>query len=314
MDRLLLVSSEKGVKILAVVRDKEYTLNLDKLYRGLYYTLVYILNPNRGKIIIKLPNIGKNYKLLIGHAIYNKKMLHAKAIIPTNAFRDVTAKIQKGKANSLVSESMIERFTKEEENTKREDKPPFNYSKRPYLPQDIGESTRIVKNTIFIVSNKFSCMSNNHVLETVEVGVPVSRNNHIRIFKIPMGYCKQCKKYYIFSEIYDELLKPYQKERNLLAKFRLPDNRIVGLEYASSSSEWKKESPLMQCGYNVNASEDLSEHARESILHDIIRFNILRKEEIKSYLNFFITNFSKRPNMEMACSKWRTDLLKIDKL
>lgn len=68
-----------------------------------------------------------------------------------------------------------------------------------------------------------------------------------------------------------------------------------------------QESMLMQYGYNVSQTEDLSALRRQKILAVIIDNRIMSKSEIISYLDFFISQRSKRSNMEIAISKWEAD-------
>lgn len=63
----------------------------------------------------------------------------------------------------------------------------------------------------------------------------------------------------------------------------------------------------MQYGYNVSQTDGLSDKERRSILALLIDNKALSKNEIISYLDFFISQRVGRSSMELAISKWETD-------
>ena len=65
-----------------------------------------------------------------------------------------------------------------------------------------------------------------------------------------------------------------------------------------------QESILMQFGYNVSQQEGLSATSRQKILAVLIDNKIMTKNEIISYLDFFISQRSKQSRMEIAISKY----------
>lgn len=69
----------------------------------------------------------------------------------------------------------------------------------------------------------------------------------------------------------------------------------------------------MQYGYNVSQVCDISDKKRQDILKFIIDNKILSKNEVISYLNFFISQKQGISNMGQAISKWKKDREFIEK-
>ena len=67
------------------------------------------------------------------------------------------------------------------------------------------------------------------------------------------------------------------------------------------------ESILMQYGYNVSQGEGLSQTTRRKILATLIDRHILSKNEIISYLDFFINQRQSNSKYQIAISKWELD-------
>lgn len=74
-----------------------------------------------------------------------------------------------------------------------------------------------------------------------------------------------------------------------------------------------QKSLLMQYGYNVSQVCDISDKKRQDILKFIIDNKILSKNEVISYLNFFISQKQGISNMGQAISKWKKDREFIEK-
>lgn len=68
-----------------------------------------------------------------------------------------------------------------------------------------------------------------------------------------------------------------------------------------------QESILMQYGYNVSQTEDLSSARRKKILAVLVDNNVLTKSEIISYLDFFINQRKHQSKFEKAIAKWEAD-------
>ena len=68
-----------------------------------------------------------------------------------------------------------------------------------------------------------------------------------------------------------------------------------------------QESILMQHGYTVSQEEGLSPTRRQKILAVLIDNKILTKNDIISYLDFFISQKKSNHKFEKAISKWQND-------
>jgi hypothetical protein len=167
---------------------------------------------------------------------------------------------------------------------------------------------------IAIITNKFKCSVHHHELESIIAEIPVKKLfEGLGTLEVPAGFCKTCSQYYILSSIYDEMLKEYEEDGCLLSRFKCVDGSIVGPNLYSTTDTWSNQSPLRICGYSVSLESGLSEQRRRLILDFIIDQKILSREEVKSYLNFFITKSSKLKSMVCAIEKWKSDLLYISK-
>lgn len=64
-------------------------------------------------------------------------------------------------------------------------------------------------------------------------------------------------------------------------------------------------SPLRQWGYTVSQEEGYTDKQRQMILEDILDYNVMTKDKLLSYLNFFIRlNQHKK---DSALGKWMDD-------
>ena len=75
----------------------------------------------------------------------------------------------------------------------------------------------------------------------------------------------------------------------------------------SNGMNLSSESILMQYGYNVSQTKDLSEYQRQKILVMIIEHEVLSKNEIIGYLDFFIRQRKGRKIYKNAIEKWEKD-------
>ena len=79
--------------------------------------------------------------------------------------------------------------------------------------------------------------------------------------------------------------------------------------YLSNSQKTMKlahQSILMQYGYNVSQTSELSETVRRKILSILIDNGIMSKTDIISYLDFFISQH-KSEKYHLAIEKWKSD-------
>ena len=75
----------------------------------------------------------------------------------------------------------------------------------------------------------------------------------------------------------------------------------------------KPNSELNLLGYNVNATEALTTAERRKKLQDIIDTGALKKVEVMNHIEWCIKSHKNIPNHENAVSKWKEDLLFVQK-
>ena len=146
------------------------------------------------------------------------------------------------------------------------------------------------------------CVNNGHEIEDIKAVVKVLRADYTIAHKaIPAIYCKTCNKYYMLETDFQKL----KGDGILLCN-------VVDEEYWKSSPAkgfyiTNKESLLYKMGYNVNASENLSQSVRCSILKAAFENDLMTKVEILSHLDYLIHRSQHRAEMSEAVKKWRQD-------
>ena len=163
-----------------------------------------------------------------------------------------------------------------------------------FLPE-IGLKDFVVR------GNVFKCMHNKHKIDNIDAIISIDNEGKRQQIKISAGYCAQCKIYFIMDSTYKRL----KKKGMILC--RITDEKNYYKENSINGIRLAQESLLMQYGYNVSQTEGLTATGRQKILAVIIDNKIMSKSEIISYLDFFISQRSSIPNMEVAISKWETD-------
>ena len=165
-----------------------------------------------------------------------------------------------------------------------------------YSPVDEPEDDTV---EIWVYANKVPCAEHPRDIESVTAYVTsmVSGIEH----PININYCRCCNKYYINSNQYNAYANKYGIP---LITLRFPTCAEQGNDY----STWREESVLHFLGYNVNATENLSADERRNILVGAIETGIMKKAQIVSFLESLVYRNKKRKKMEMAISKWNTDI------
>lgn len=153
---------------------------------------------------------------------------------------------------------------------------------------------------LIVRSNGFYC-NKHHELDDM-VGEVDIRDRLGRIYTclIPIVYCHPCNVYYVLEETYLGI-----KKKGIIMC------QIVSFqEYQKSGDklnpyDWQTVSPLRKWGYTVSQVENYSDMQRQGILEDIVDYSGLSKDEVLSYLDFFIRINSQRN--ERAIEKWESD-------
>lgn len=174
-----------------------------------------------------------------------------------------------------------------------------------YLPKlyvNNNESIYQIEYVDFLIKGHiFKCMHGNHKIENIVAMVNVDVNGQKEQIKIPAGYCSQCNVYFILESTYQKL-----KSKGIIL-CRITDEKIYWRRENINEMQLAQESILRQYGYSVSQTENLTSVRRQRILAFMMDNKIMSKNEIISYLDFFINQRRSLPNMGMAISKWEDD-------
>lgn len=152
---------------------------------------------------------------------------------------------------------------------------------------------------LIVRSNGFYC-NKHHDLEDMAGEIDlVSKSGEIFTCLIPIVYCKSCDVYYLLEDIYKDI-----KTKGHI--------RCKVLSFQEYKKENKPEpgtlndiSPLREWGYTVSQARGYSDAQRQGILEDIIDYGIMTKDEVLSYLSFFM--HLNHNGSDVALSKWKAD-------
>jgi len=181
----------------------------------------------------------------------------------------------------------------------------------------VGQEGKIISKVIikpqdFMVKvQTFSCSSKGHTLRSIQAEI-ICRLYHgkdLTTKLIPVGYCEQCKCYYILSSIYEEY-SFYIK--NALCDFVNEHDLPKFLQARSlQTKHWRLQSDYKKCGYSVSKELNLKDHERIEILENIIAYRIHSRQEVMSFINWLIDLNKSNPMQIHAIQKWKSDLLEI---
>ena len=158
----------------------------------------------------------------------------------------------------------------------------------------------------FVVrTNTFNC-NLNHSVETVEAVVSVLAADG-SIFKTSTmaGYCRHCNCYFLLETDFIAL----QQKGKLLCQLLTWEEYTTKGQSIFNGEDMKAESVLKRCGYNVNATENLSAEQRQKILALVLDNGLYTAPELCNFLDWLINYHgrSKTRNMSAAISKWTED-------
>ena len=154
-----------------------------------------------------------------------------------------------------------------------------------------------------IKKNTFKCLHKNHKIQDIDGRISViTQKGNIQQFKISAGYCPQCNLFFILESTYEYLKKKGTPVCRISSEkaYLKGDGNYSGMKLA-------QESILMQHGYTVSQTEGLSPARRQKILAVLIDNKILTKNDIISYLDFFISQKKSNHMYEKAIAKWQND-------
>ena len=152
---------------------------------------------------------------------------------------------------------------------------------------------------------------NHHVKDIQAVLTTISRQGTVSKITVPAGYCPSCNTYFIMDNVYQRIKHSgVPLCRTMDEKTYISGPSDVG---DSPYAHLAQESALRQFGYTVNQAEDLPAVQRRNILAAIVDHEVLTKNEIISYLEYFINNSKNQRNKDgslrfsVALSRWKED-------
>lgn len=218
---------------------------------------------------------------------------------------------EKNKKRKQEKEQMQKKFEEKQKEQERRKKQWEEYEKQLHIIK-AQESRQIeieeinVKPNIdvkdFVVRNTIlKCVHNEHDIEDIvaELGV-IDKKCEEQKIKVNAGYCKKCKIFFILESTYENI-----RNRGI-PMCRISDAKTYFKSATVNGMHLAQESILMQYGYNVNQQEGLTSSRRQKILAVLIDKNVMKKSEIISYLDFFISR-RKDSKFQIAVSKWEAD-------
>lgn len=207
----------------------------------------------------------------IAYGVYKKHSEEWTVINPQdlNSYQEVAAE----KNNSSIVESNPSKLKKK-------------VSKGPHI---ITAHDFVVRRTIF------KCKHNNHQIEDVKaVFTTISRQGTVNKITIPAGYCATCNMYFIMESTYKRIKYSGIPICRTMDEKSYENNNSTGLYNNNLASE----SVLMQFGYNVSQKDDLPAEQRRRILAAIVDNDVLKRNEVVSYLDYFISQRKNQKNKD----------------
>ena len=122
------------------------------------------------------------------------------------------------------------------------------------------------------------------------------------LVEFPGGQCLTCGKYYVKKNVFKQL---EYKGIPLCRALTIDDNKAM----LNGTYNYNTETLLHSVGYNVNEKNDYSAIQRQKLLSIVVDEGIVERDEIVAHLQYLIKRSEHRPNMKMACQKWREDIL-----
>ena len=188
---------------------------------------------------------------------------------------------------------------------------------QPKLEKKVSKGPHVITAHDFVVRRTvFKCKHNNHHIEDVKaVFTTITRQGTVNKITIPAGYCSTCNMYFIMESTYKRIKNSGIPICRTMDEKSYDNNITAGLYNYNLASE----SVLMQFGYNVSQKDDLPAEQRHRILAAIVDNGVLKRNEVVSYLDYFINQRKNQKNKDDslkykdAIDKWRLDRAWINK-
>ena len=153
-----------------------------------------------------------------------------------------------------------------------------------------------------VVASSLICNSRTHsILPYTGIIKLLSSDNTIINYKIYVGYCRDCDKYYIFDRDYKNMLKEGTPLCNVYDRNKPIGSNNVPFRY-------KSQSVLNAMGYTVSKNIDLNSKARQKILTEALQKNLFSIHDLLDFLNWLVSMHKNQVRYSDAVDKWNEDI------
>lgn len=152
-------------------------------------------------------------------------------------------------------------------------------------------------NILYLVDKNIPyCKTLGHSIETVTAHLVTIKNREVTF---DAYYCYDCGIYFLEKSIFEKWMSVYGF---ILGSYVDKTNGVTG------NSNKKMHSILNMYGYNVQQGNGLTPEDRRAILAYVVDHGILYKDQVVSFLEYLINFNGKKRNMQIAISKWNSDV------
>lgn len=180
---------------------------------------------------------------------------------------------------------------------------PFPRPKRIIPKEKQIEDDYIRFNDFLVLTYAYDCRNNGHDLQEVRAVVYcLTRTGEVIEKKVMVGYCRDCKRYYLLKKEFDRL------KVGFILLCRVIDDTEPSTNETGVFADFNKESIMKQYGYSVSQVRGLSAVQRKTILEFLLVGNVLTRAEICSHLDWLIGIRSyDEKRYQTAIDKWQDD-------
>lgn len=155
---------------------------------------------------------------------------------------------------------------------------------------------------LFVYKNNKPCHCNKKRQTSISAKYKTMRGREVIL---NAQYCSRCNKCFInYSQF-----KIYQEKYGaILGNIRFVEQ---SKKYKGDFGNLALESVLKLYGYTVNQTDNLKDQERHKILANLVEYDILSKNDIIEYLQYFINRSKNQRKLIIAVRKWKRDLVWI---
>ena len=281
-------------------------LEKDEQYVNLMQALTKLFN-----IIGKVNDFELSEKWSFGRVIisYFFSLIRENREIRRDSFR---LKIEKYLARKILVQRSIPKQLLIAENDDKGLVRSLNAHLRRLIQEEANQNINVVTNNekrityadILVKTYALRCIHRHNIVQVQAVIEIIDFNGRKRTVSIPAAYCENCSCFFVLDSDYQRIRQQGVLLCRLLKEedFREHGNEIL------DGTTLRPESLLHQCGYNVNATVNLSESQRHEILRQVIDNNLYSLIGLCSHFDWLIDRARRQPgDMAAAISKWQTD-------